>query len=626
MIITPAILALAATGQAPVAPPETVAGPQPTVVESPFVAGGAAERSERTQIGATIARFEAIDVRYLPRTLDELGERTATVIIFTTVDCPITQRYLPRVVEMERRLRPRGVRFVAINAGPADTILEMATQAVDHGAGFPFLKDMDGSAVQSLGVTRVPEVCVVDPEGVLRYRGRVDDQIRFGGQRPEVSRHDLAEAIEDVLGGKDVRVSETPVDGCRITPPDSGTGTSAVDAASKPSPTWQGAVSEIAQRHCQECHGMGDVAPFPLLTSRDFKDHSSMIREVVLQRRMPPAFASPKYGSFTNTRGLASDELATLIAWLDAGCPEGTAPATSPGTAEVEAGSTWRIGTPDLILRAPMTAKLPADGYVPYKYTVIPHVFMEDTWVQAIEIKPRNRPVLHHANLLYIEAKKIAGGEGIKQGNFLTGQVPGGGPMVLDPDLAVLIPAGSLLALQMHYVTTGQEETDRISVGLRFPRQTVRRQLHHIQVTNRRFEIPPHAPAHEVKASKRLPRDAIGLGMFSHMHLRGSDMRFTARRPGEDPETLLLIPNYSFDWQMSYRWEPGTARFPKGTIIECVAHFDNSEFNPFNPDPDATVKFGLQTYHEMMYGFFFYTTEGEDLNLSVDPSSGHAAP
>lgn len=247
-------------------------------------------------------------------------------------------------------------------------------------------------------------------------------------------------------------------------------------------------------------------------------------------------------------------------------------------------------------------------------------MFPHDTWVQSVEVLPDNPRVVHHANLAFMTL-----GERPREENFITGRVPGGDPMVLDEGTALLIPRGSVLGLQIHFTTTGKPETARLSVGLKYPRGPVHKRLYHQQVYTRRFEIPPFAPAHPVTASRRLDFDATGIGLFSHMHVRGKDMTFSARTPDGATDTLLLIPNYSFDWQQSYRWAPGTRKFPRGTTFEVAAHFDNSEFNPFNPDPTAAVRNGDQTFNEMVYGFYFYTRDDEDLNLTVDPRTGAAA-
>ncbi len=265
---------------------------------------------------------------------------------------------------------------------------------------------------------------------------------------------------------------------------------------------------------------------------------------------------------------------------------------------------------PDLVLQSD-ELKLPAEGDIPYRYAILPHVFLADTWIQGAQILPDNPRVLHHGNLGY---GNLA--EGFDEANFITGAVPGGEPMDLDPGIAYCIPKGSVLALQLHFVATGQAEKCRISVGLRYPRVVVQKRLRSIQLTDHKFAIPPGAPAHKVAASRVLDRDVLGVGLFSHMHLRGKDMTFTAHLPDGKADTLLIIPNYNFSWQLPYRWETGKMRLPKGTRLECVAHYDNSPFNPYNPDPLATVRNGPQTYQEMMYGFFFYTAHKNNLDCA----------
>jgi len=260
---------------------------------------------------------------------------------------------------------------------------------------------------------------------------------------------------------------------------------------------------------------------------------------------------------------------------------------------------------------------VPADGVVPYKYLFMPFRFTRDTWVEAIEIRPDNERVLHHCNLA---RGKL--GERWSQKGFITGYVPGGDPMELGPGTAVRIPAGSALVLQAHYVTTGEPEIDRLRVGLRFPRVPVQRELKVTIAASFRFEIPPGARAHPVRAQRTLQHDIDGLGMFVHMHLRGRDIAVVAESPDGARERLLVVPNYNFDWQQSYRWGAEGKAFAKGTKIRALAHFDNSAWNPFNPNPQAAVRFGQQTTDEMMYAFLFWTRRGEALGVEVDPATG----
>ncbi|MGE5195320.1 MAG: hypothetical protein ACM3U2_22735 [Deltaproteobacteria bacterium] len=245
-------------------------------------------------------------------------------------------------------------------------------------------------------------------------------------------------------------------------------------------------------------------------------------------------------------------------------------------------------------------------------------VFTQDTWIIAAEILPDNPKIVHHCNMGHFTI-----GKSFSEGNFITGRVPGGTPLVADDGVALRIPKNSVVGLQIHYTTTGKPEKNRMSVGFKFPKGIVHKELKHLQVTTSDFVIPPGAPAHPVVSSRTLPADASGIGIFSHMHLRGKDMAFIAHSPTGEKETLLSIPNYNYAWQQNYRWEPGKKKFPKGTRIEVIAHYDNSPFNPWNPDPKAEVRNGPQTFHEMMFGFFFYTEDREELNLHVDPKTGH---
>lgn len=567
----------------------------------------AADDPGRPAIGTTVEGLTFQDIRFLTRGLDDFGERRAFVVVATSTTCPLADRYLPVLGAMEREYRGRGVQFLALNVGVGDSILDMAAQAVESEVDFPFVKDRDGSCTRRLGLTRTPEVAVLDAGRRLRYRGRVDDRYRLGGVRPSRGREDLREAIEAILAGEEPRTPETPVDGCLIAGP----------PAEEPGdpPNYAEHVAPILRRHCQGCHRPGAEAPFALTTYRDAAAQGATLAEAVADRRMPPWYAAAGRGRFLNHRGLDDDERETIARWFRAGMPRGDLGRAPEPLGPVE--GRWTIGEPDLVISMPLAHAVPASGDVPYRYVVLPHVFLHDTWVQAIEILPDNPRVVHHANLGFARL-----GEPVRGENFLTGRVPGGEALRLDDGMAALIPKGSVLGLQIHYVATGRPERVRISVGLRFPRSIVRKRLYHTQVYTNRFAIPPHEPAHRVAARRTLDFDATGVGLFAHMHLRGRDATFFAHRPDGTTETLLLIPNYSFDWQQPYHFEPGRARFPEGTVFEVVAHFDNSAFNPFNPDPDATVRHGDQTHEEMMYGFYFYTRDDENLGLSVDPTTG----
>lgn len=570
-----------------------------------LLATNGSDGADAPRIGSTVGKLKFTDIRSLPRTLDDFGNKKAIALVFVNTSCPVAKRYLPVLQAMEKDYRAKDVQFVAVNAAEEDSLIDMATQAVKFEVEFPFVKDFGGACARALGITRTPEVVVLDAERRIRYRGRIDDQFRLGGVRKEPTTHELKDALEAILAGKKVAIPETEIDGCPITFP---------TARKAKEVNFAEHVAPILQKHCWECHKADGSAPFALTSYKQAASKAAAIVEVITDQRMPPWFASHEFGPFENRRGLTDEDRTIIADWVKIGAPAGDltkAPAPPP-----EPKTKWLIGEPDLVLES-VEFDLPAQGDIPYKYTLLPHHFAEDTWVQGVQILSDNPQSLHHCNMAHGSLK-----DGVTEKNFVTGYVPGGEPMNLANNVGFMIPKGSFLGLQIHFVSTGKPEKCKLKVGLRYPREVIQKRLRHIQLFDTRFAISPGAPAHKVSASHVLENDVMGVGLFSHMHLRGKDMTFSAQTPDGKKETLLIIANYNFEWQIPYRWESGKKQFAKGTRLECIAHYDNSAFNPYNPDPKATVRNGPQTHNEMMYGFFFYTNANEKLNLRIDPKTG----
>jgi hypothetical protein len=580
------------------------------------VSAMAAESSVR--IGQNVGKLAFKDIRYLPRSLADFTGKKAFVIVCTNTTCPLVQRYLPKVKRLEEKYRDRGVQFISLNVSSGDSIREMAAHALEFEIPFPSVKDIDAESVKALGVGRTPEAVVLSADGALRYRGRIDDQYRLGGAAPQATSEDLQNAIDAVLDGKPVPTAETTVDGCLITRP-------ALAKRAAPA-TFHRDVAPLLRKHCVECHQPGTEAPFSLLTYEDARKQGQAMAEVVADQAMPPWYASAAHNDFVNRREMPAEERETIVAWVHGGMPRGEErPDAAPAPLRKVEGDGWLIGKPDLVVKTGKTYTIPADGYVKYQYDmpglgILPYVFPAETWVDKIQILPDNAKVVHHCNLLLVPMGK----KDASNVKFVTGKVPGGIPMELKDGTAVRIPKGYMPLLQIHFTTTGREEKCRIAVGFRYARGTVKKELRLMQIVDHSFAIPPLDPHHKVTSTRQADRDIIGEGLFSHMHVRGKDMTFLAHYPDGKTEKLLVVPNYSFDWQIGYQWATGARRFPKGTTFEVVAHFDNSPFNPYNPDPAKTVKEGDQTYEEMMYGFFFYTAADENLNLQIDPQTGTA--
>jgi thiol-disulfide isomerase/thioredoxin len=572
-----------------------------------LLTAGVANGAAPVAIGSKVPNLKFKDSRYLSRSLDDFPSAKVFVLAFTETGCPLVQRYLPVLKKLEQDYRDRSVQFLAVNVSEEDAITAVAAQAVRFEIPFPFVKDFDHASVAALGIEHVPTVVVLDAKRVLRYRGRIDDQYRLGGQRPAPSRLDLKEALDAVLAEREVEVKETPVDGCKITKPE-------LPKPEKPI-TFTEHIAPLLQKHCQECHRPGAPAPFSLLDYREVRRRADTIALVVREERMPPWYGASEHTEFVNRRGMTAKERELVRQWAKAGAPEGDMALLPPPRAWPD-DKGWLIGKPDLIVQTEVH-QIPAEGDVPYKYVVLPHLFTEETWVRSVQILPDNPRVLHHCNMAYFTLA-----EGFKMANFITGQVPGGIPMALEDGTAVRLPKGAMLALQIHYITTGKPEKCRVSVGFKYANGVIDKRLKFHLLANHRFAIPPGDPFHEVTASRVFEQDVVGGGLFCHMHVRGKDMTFKVTYPDGKNETLLVIPNYNFEWQIGYKWDTGKKRFPKGTRLEVVAHYDNSPFNPFNPDPKATVREGDQTHQEMMNGFFFYVDAAEKLNLDIDPKTG----
>jgi mono/diheme cytochrome c family protein len=403
-------------------------------------------------------------------------------------------------------------------------------------------------------------------------------------------------------------------------------------------PTFHKSVEPILQARCQGCHRPGEVAPMSFLTYGETRPWAKAIRAAVVQKKMPPWFADPHYGKFSNDQRLSQAELDTLVAWADSGAIEGDIK-DAPKPREFVDG--WSIGKPDVIIEVPKAFHVPAEGRVAYQYIAVASGFTEDKWVQAAEIRPGNRAVVHHvqahaispdspsAKILgeFLDAdaidqrviarteKALAGGPMPNQfdsglgGEYIQGYTPGAQPLDTKPGQAKLIKAGSVILFQLHYTSSGKAGSDQSRLGLVFAKQPPTERLHTVNVQNFAFDIPPMVDNYSISARARLTRDMKIVTLRPHMHFRGKDFEYRAIYPTGESEVLMRVPRWDFNWQMTYYLETPKV-LPKGTIIEVLGHYDNSPNNPFNPDPKARVLYGEQTWNEMLGGL---------IDVALDP-------
>jgi hypothetical protein len=431
-------------------------------------------------------------------------------------------------------------------------------------------------------------------------------------------------------------------------------GVPSIAAQTHEAPTFSGDVAPIFYNRCVSCHRPGEVAPMSLITFADVRPWAAAIRNRVLERAMPPWHADRRYGTFRNDTSLSEDEIDTIVRWVAAGAPEGNA-ADLPRLPDFPQG--WQIGTPDVVFEMPVEFEVPARGTIDYQYFEVPTNFTEDRWMQAGEVRPGNREHVHHI-IVYVRepapssrptvmtvrpilpgggvpaarpaparaARGTAAPAGVAQAapvtrggdNMLVNWAVGEDAPIHAPGTAKRIPAGSTLVFQVHYTTNGTPGTDRSRVGLMFAKEPPTREVRTGLIANPLFAIPPGAPNHRVEAEATFSEDVKVWTLHPHMHLRGKDMTYTVTYPDGREEIVLSVPRFDFGWQTDY-WLAEPLLLPKGATLHVAAHFDNSAANRANPDPSATVRWGDQTWEEMMIGFFTYTVESGPSVASAQP-------
>ncbi len=569
-----------------------------------------AEEAPTAQLGKVVADFALTDTAGKTWSLANHKDCKAVVVVFLGTECPINNAYLPRLNELAKEYAARGVTLVGINANSQDTAQRIADHAKKHALIFPVLRDADHAVADRFSARRTPEAFVLDGARRIRYQGRIDDQFGIGYTRPRPTRSDLVEALNEVLAGKAVTRASTPVAGCLIS--------RGVKARAAGAVTYTRQVARILQKNCQSCHRPGQIGPMALLSYDDAAAWSETIREVLQDGRMPPWRADPRYGKFANDRSISKEDRATLLAWIEQGCPKGDDKDLPPPRQFPEG---WRIGKPDVVFsmesESTVPAKAPTRG-LPYRYFMVATNFPEDRWIQAAEARPGNRSVVHHIIVYVMKPGKRPEHREDRIGNgFLVGYAPGDEPAVYPAGMAKKLPKGGWLVFQMHYTPNGAERKDRSSVGLIFAKEPPKLEVRTRAIMNPGFTIPAGEANHKVVSRTTFRDDAILLSFLPHMHLRGKSFEYKLITPDDREEILMAVPRYDFSWQATYRLQT-PRRLPKGSRIECTAYFDNSPGNPNNPDPTKDVRWGDQTWQEMMIGFIDYAYTGAAAGSKTD--------
>ncbi len=548
-----------------------------------------AEATPAGRLGQQVESFTLDNCYGKPVSLNDFSSSRAIAIVYLGTECPLAKLYGPRLAEIQRQYADLGVQIIGINSNKQDSLSEMAAYVHRHEISFPMLKDPGNRVADAMGAERTPEVFLLDRDHVVRYHGRIDDQYGVGYSKERGAKPELTLAIDSLLSGQRIQNPETEAVGCFI-------GRSN-DIRPSGDITFTQDIAPIFNDRCVSCHREGEIAPFTLTSYADVQGWEDTILEVIDDNRMPPWYADPQHGKFANDARLSQKERDLISTWVENGMPEGDS-SDLPNAPEFAVG--WQMPQPDQVFEMreqPFT--VPAEGIVDYQHYVVDPGWEEDKYIVAAEARPDQRTVVHHI-LVYV----IPPGE--KKRDFrqvVAGYAPGMPPLELTDGVALEVKAGSKLLFEMHYTPNGSPVNDKSYLGVKFTdKANVRKRMNGRAAINHKFEIPAGESDHEVKATYVVRQDENLISMTPHMHLRGKSFRYDVTFPDGREQTLLNVPNYDFNWQLKYVLdEPLT--LPKGTRIECTAVFDNSENNMTNPDPSKPVRWGEQSFEEMMIGF-----------------------
>ncbi len=547
-----------------------------------------------------VENFRLMDHQGGSHELYYYSDAKAIVFMVQGNSCPIVRNAMPRFKELRDQYAGQGVQFFMLNSNLQDNRRSVSQEAEEFGFDIPILIDETQIIGESLGLVRTGEVFVVDPKTwSVSYRGAVDDRLTYENQKAQAKEHYLRDALDNMVAGEPVAVASTDALGCLINFPEQN------QRAQHAQISYSETIAPMLQDNCVSCHRPGGIGPWAMTDYNMVRGFSLMMREVVRTQRMPPWHADPAVGHFSNDRSLSAEQTQTLVHWIEAGAPRGEGP--DPLAEFVHDWPEWEgertLGAPDYVINIP-ASEIPATGVVDYKYFFIDNPINEDVWVQAAEILPGDRTVLHH--VITSHGKLVT--EGDRKGRLkregqagLRGYVPGMVSQTFPESTGVFLPADATIEFQMHYTTNGKASVDESKLGIWVYDEPPTHEVFTFILANGKIKIPANASNHQEVAVREMTKDALIYNLLPHAHFRGKAMQFSVIYPDGTEELLLNVPNYDFNWQTTY--ELDEPKFiPAGTKIVHTTWWDNSSRNPANPDPSIEVVWGEQSWEEMLFG------------------------
>jgi peroxiredoxin len=615
------------------------------------------------KVGEKVPNLAFKDEKGKIHQLHDLKGQKAIALVFLSFECPISKSYSQPLSDIAKEFGKHGVVLWGLTTNEDESRAEVAKHAKEFDLGFPVFKDEKLIAAETLKAEITPEVFVLDGDFVVRYRGRIDDGWSDRLKKhPEATRHELRQSLAELVTGRPVSMEPAPAVGCP-------TPRLERKAAKEGDVTYYRDVLPVLQKNCQSCHRPGEVGPFSLMTYKQAVNWADDIKEYTHQRIMPP-WKLVDGMAFQNDRRMSDKEITLLAAWADAGCPEGDSTAAPP-PAKFPTG--WQLGTPDLVLSAEEDFTLGPTGRDHFRCFVMPTKLKEDVYVSAVEVRPTNPRIVHHA-LLFIdtmgkgrvlekraqeeEAKKPkldlpqgghftdgsvldrgpgytkAMGVGFIPQGGLSGWAPGTQAYHLPDGIGFLLPKNSDVVMQVHFHRNGRTERDRTQVGLYFAKKKVERPIQGGVIAGGKgtgplrtfFSIPAGDADFRVDGDIWATKDFTLLSVTPHMHMVGKEIAVTLNPPEGKEQTVLAIKQWDYNWQETYFLkEP--IQVKAGTRLHVDAVYDNSEANPTNPyNPPQRINFGEQTFNEMCLVFLGGYSGPTGRRLPLTPFDPKAEP
>ena len=539
-----------------------------------------------------ISDFSLIDADGRFFQLSRHTNQEAIVVLAYDADSRDSRRAVSDLRVVAEEFSDQAVEVVVIDVTASTEKAAMREEAEDEDIAFRILMDDTQIVSRELGITRTAEAVIIDPETQeVVYRGAVSSRTAIGSRSERNNSSYVSEALTAILAGQEIAANTLASRGDEI------------ELAEQGQLSYANDIAPILEQRCVACHQEGGIAPFAMNSHQMVKGWSPMIRETLITKRMPPGQIDNAFvDSFHGVNHITIEETQKLVSWIDSGSANNDS--TDP-LAELNLQPTkWLNGEPDIVIQIP-AQQIPATGIQDYRNLTVPLDLEEDIWVKAVEFEAGDPTVLHHIIAFSYGPNGINQFEIANQGIGLGAYAPGNELNLYPEGSGYPLEAGSGLLLQMHYTTSGKETVDASEIGLYLWDEEPERVILGGSAAEWDINIPPFAADHEMVATKTFRTDSYLTMLGPHMHYRGFDANFKLRYPDGRVEEILNVPNYQFNWQKTYDFKEPLL-LPAGTELVFRGTFDNSDMNPFNPDPSQTLTWGEQTWQEMFFGFFRY--------------------